>query len=265
MGRQDLADALDAELRKRLLPTSAVHAIRGWLAGVGARYATGTSNHCVRYVPAHWAGITPWPDQFLEQSHTENTVISRAQVVAVAREAVKAGEWAQALVASYVWGQGRTGYGPHRLKEILSQPNASDALAEAGATLQQKGAVAAYRGLYGTVRGLGPAFFTKLLYFLDLAMDTSAAPHALILDQRVARVVRSYATRVGRETGLASAPDVAAWTWSDSGWTPHRYEVYLDWITAAADQLASSAIGWPGASPDLLELALFDGAWDPTA
>lgn len=263
MRRQDLADAVDAELMERLLPTTAVDAVRGWLAGAGARYAAGAGVHAVEYVPAHWSGIVPWPDQLSERSHTKYTAISRAQVAAVAREAVKGGKWPEALVASYVWGQGRTGYGPHRLKEILAEPNVSDVLAKAGATLQEGSAVAAYRVMYAAVRGLGPAFFTKLLYFLDLAMDTPAARRALILDQRVARVVRTHATRVGLEMGLTSASDVAAWTWSDGGWTPHRYGIYLHWITAAAGQLASSGIGWPGSSPDLLELALFDGVWDP--
>ena len=166
-------------------------------------------------------------------------------------------------MASYVWGQGRTGYGPHRLKEILADPAAADVLAQAGAALRQEGAVAAYRVLSGGVKGLGPAFFTKFLYFLDQAMDTSRVPRALILDQRVARVVRAHATRLGADLGLPTAAAVAAWTWSDGGWTPHRYEVYLRWTAAAAEQLATAGVGWPRSSPDLLELALFAGAWDP--
>ncbi|OEJ28506.1 hypothetical protein AR457_32625 [Streptomyces agglomeratus] len=265
MGRQDLADALDDELMRRLLPPAAVDTVGGWLAGPGARYATGVGGHRVTYVPAHWSGVEPWPDQLSNRSYARTATVSRAQVVTVVREAVDRGEWPQALAASYVWGQGRTGYGPHRLKEILAEPNVAEALARAGAALQAEGAVAAYRVLYGAVRGLGPAFFTKFLYFLDLAMDTPAAPRALILDQRVARVVRGHATRVGLDTGMPSAPDVAAWIWSDGGWTPHRYGVYVRWAEAAAAQLASSGIGWPEASPDLLELALFDGVWDPTA
>ncbi|WP_392893242.1 hypothetical protein [Streptomyces sp. LN699] len=101
------------------------------------------------------------------------------------------------------------------------------------------------------------------MYFLDGAAEASAAPRALVLDQRLARVLRAHGTRVGLEIGLPTASAVATWTWSDSGWKPHRYEVYLSWMTASAAQLASSGIGWPEASPDLLELALFDGVWDP--
>ncbi|MEU5341966.1 MULTISPECIES: hypothetical protein [unclassified Streptomyces] len=271
MGRQDLADALDDELRRRLLPPTAVRALGLWLAGSGARYATGAGGHDVEYAPARWTGIEPWPVGLPERSRTGTARISRDQVVAATRGAAERSEWSEALVASYVWGQGRTGYGPHRLREILAEPTVDDALATAGSVLRQEGAVAAYRGLRGAVKGLGPAFFTKFLYFLDQghlldpATDAPAEPRALILDQRVARVMRAHATRVGADMALASAPAVAAWIWSDSGWTSHRYGVYLEWIHAATEQLASAGIGWPGSRPDLLELALFDGVWEPAS
>ncbi|UXY24970.1 hypothetical protein N8I84_41800 (plasmid) [Streptomyces cynarae] len=256
---------LDAELMKRMLPASAVQAMGGWLSGAGARYVSGVGGHAVEYVPAHWAGIEPWPGGLSERTRPKVSVVSRAQVVAALRAAVERGEWSEALVASYVWGQGRTGYGPHRLKDILAEPTIVPALALATAVLREEGAVAAYRVMYGAVKGLGPAFFTKFLYFLNLAMDAPSASRALILDQRVARVLRAHATRVGLSMGLESADSVAAWIWSDAGWTPHRYGVYLRWMTAAAGQLASSGIGWPDSSPDLLELAMFNGIWDPMA
>ncbi|QQM38794.1 8-oxoguanine DNA glycosylase OGG fold protein [Streptomyces liliifuscus] len=283
MGRQDLADALDDEMGRRLLPPTAVRALGLWLAGSGAPYVTGAGGHAVEYVPAQWSGVEPWPVEFPERSRTGTARISRAQVVASTRGAAERSEWAEALVASYVWGQGRTGYGPHRLKEILSEPTVDDELAKAGAALRREGAVAAYHGLRGAVKGLGPAFFTKFLHFLDqghvldqaysldqgqshdLATDASVAPRALILDQRVARVMRAHATRVGADMALTSASDVAAWIWSDSGWTSHRYGVYLAWIHSATEQLASAGIGWPGSCPELLELALFDGVWNPAS
>ncbi|MGW3148863.1 8-oxoguanine DNA glycosylase OGG fold protein [Streptomyces sp. NPDC001177] len=265
MTRQDLADALDAELMKRLLPASAIEAVGAWLSGAGARYATGVGGHAVEYAPMHWAGVEPWPGQFSERTQPMIVVVSRAQVVAAVREAVERREWSEALVASYVWGQGRTGYGPHRLKEVLAESAVAPALAKAASALKEENAVAAYRVLYRAVRGLGPAFFTKFLYFLALAMDGSSSPRALILDQRVASVLRAHATRVGLAMGLTSAAAVAAWVWSDGGWTPHRYDVYLRWMSAAAEQLGSSGVGWPVSSPDLLELALFSDVWDSTA
>ncbi|MEU9784102.1 hypothetical protein AB0H92_24555 [Streptomyces phaeochromogenes] len=277
MGRQDLADALDDELGKRLLPPTAVRALGRWLAGSGAQYVTGAGGHAVEYVPAHWSGIEPWPVELPERSRTGTARISRDQVAASTHGATERSQWSEALVASYVWGQGRTGYGPHRLKEILAEPTVDDALASADATLRREGAVAAYRGLRGAVKGLGPAFFTKFLYFVDqghvldqgcslnLSTDASGAPRALILDQRVARVMRAHAARVGADMALASASEVAAWIWSDSGWTSHRYGVYLGWIHSATEQLAAAGIGWPGSRPEVLELALFDGVWNPAS
>ncbi|MFD3538682.1 hypothetical protein ACFWUQ_04185 [Streptomyces sp. NPDC058662] len=263
VGRQDDADALDATLMEQLLPPSAVRALSAWLSGTGAPYAAGAGSQAVPYVPGRWSGIEPWPDQFPERSHADVVTVDRAQVVEAVREAAARGEWARALVASYVWGQGRTGYGPHRLRAVLAEPNLSDVLARAGTALRSEGAVEAYRLLSGAVRGWGPAFFTKYLYFLSVATDAPGTPRALILDQRVARVLRARATRVGLDAEVASAPDTAAWTWSDAGWTAHRYGVYLRWMDAAAGQLARSGAGWPAARPDLLELALFSGAWNP--
>ncbi|BBC36147.1 hypothetical protein SGFS_074410 [Streptomyces graminofaciens] len=263
MRRQEVADVMDAESLKRRLPDSAVRDLGEWLVGVGARCAAGAGTHAVDYVPAHWSGIEPWPDRLLDRSHAQPVALSRTRVAEAVREATEHAEWSEALVAPYVWGQGRNGYGPHRLKEILAQPSTADALNRAGIALRSEGAVAAYRALHGAVKGLGPAFFTKFLYFLDLATDAPHTPRALILDQRVARVMRDHASRVGTDIGLTSAPAVATWIWSDGGWTPHRYEVYLRWMTAAADQLASAGIGWPRSSPDLLELAVFNGVWKP--
>jgi hypothetical protein len=193
--------------------------------------------------------------------------VTRAKVVEAVRDAAAREAWAEALVASYVWGQGTTSYGPHRLKEILAQPSVPDTLAEAARAVQAHDAVAAYRLLDGAIISLGPAFFTKFLYFVDLALASQArtGPLALILDRRVSRVLRAHATRVGLDAGLQSAADVAAWIWSDIGWTPHRYDVYLLWMTAATEQLASSCLGWPACHADVLELALFSGAWEPSS
>ncbi|WP_432185682.1 hypothetical protein [Streptomyces tendae] len=84
-----------------------------------------------------------------------------------------------------------------------------------------------------------------------------------MLDQRIARVLRAYATRIGQETGLEEPARLAKWLWSDGGWTPHRYDIYLKWTHGAATQLTGSAHRPPFA-PDLLELALFGGAWNPS-
>jgi hypothetical protein len=69
---------------------------------------------------------------------------------------------------------------------------------------------------------------------------------------------------VGRESGVPGAADPAAWIWSDTGWTSHRYDVYLRFMTAAPDRSATGS-GRPWSRPDLLEPALFEGARGPAA
>ena len=61
MARQDWADELDAEMLRRLLPTTAVEALSDWLVGTGARYAAGVATHAIDYTPAPWAAVSPWP------------------------------------------------------------------------------------------------------------------------------------------------------------------------------------------------------------
>jgi hypothetical protein len=263
--RQDLADELDAEMLRRLLPTTALDQLGGWLAGAGAPFATGVATHAVAYTPAPWAEVSPWPPSLGERTSSAVAAVSRDQVVKAVREAATRDAWPEALTASYVWGQGQKAYGPHRLLAILAQPMATASLRKAAETLAAAGAVAAYRLLDGpgAVKGLGPAFFTKYLYFLGLALKAPGGPQALILDQRVARALRGHATRIAEDLRFPAGAKVAPWIWSDSGWTPHRYEVYLTWMTAAAEQLESAVPGWPVSAPDLLELALFKGAWNP--
>ncbi|WP_351234605.1 hypothetical protein [Streptomyces sp. NPDC002133] len=264
MRRQDLADALDAEMLDPPLPPDAIGALSGWLSGPGAAYSTGPGSHAVAYVPSRWVAIRPWPDRLAPQSSSAPVALSRSEVVATVREAVADSQWDKALIAAYVWGTGGTGYGPHRLKEILAMSGSAEPLSQTEDVLRGRDPVAAYAVLDKSVRGLGPAFFTKLLYFVDLALNPPPGPRALILDQRVARVLRAHANLRGSARGVPSAASTARWIWSDTGWTAHRYAVYLRWITAASKQLIASDAAWPVSTPDLLELALFDGAWRPS-
>ncbi|MEV6474920.1 hypothetical protein [Streptomyces sp. NPDC051657] len=232
-----------------------------WLAGDGAPNANGTGAHAVRYIPASWAGIQPWPSALVERVGGKPIALSRAQVLAVARTGAAASSWTETLIASYVWGQGVNGYGAHRLGKILRPAPVEEVLAQTVAVLAADGAVAGYRRLSGAIAGLGPAFFTKFLYFAGGAVADIPGPRPLILDQRIARVLRAYTTRLGEETGLEEPVELAAWLWSDGGWTPHRYDTYLRWTHRATEQMAE-ATHWP-LTPDLMELALFSGVWTP--
>lgn len=115
-----------------------------------------------------------------------------------------AGNVAGAFVAAMVWGYGTTGYGPARTDWVITgnrertapcRADLAEKLSRAVAIARAEGAVAGYRYLNnaGRLSYLGPAFFTKWLYFttaVDGVDDPTAAP---ILDQQVISWLRQNA------------------------------------------------------------------------
>ncbi|MCF2132153.1 hypothetical protein L1I79_37895 [Strepomyces sp. STD 3.1] len=179
-------------------------------------------------------------------------------------DALRREAFREALVATYVWGKGKRGTpggsGPSTLQKILVFDGIDATLAAAVTALREHGALQAYAALHRQVPGLGPAFFTKFLYFAGITVPPARGPRPLILDRVLSRRLRELAAAVGRESGHDVDGSIAAWAWSDGNWTPHRYRVYLAFMHAAADQLAADD-SWPsGAAPDLLECALFTTA-----
>ncbi|MFG3131897.1 8-oxoguanine DNA glycosylase OGG fold protein [Streptomyces tendae] len=259
---QRRADKLDKAMLELPLAESAVETLGQWLADPehGRRYANGSGPHTILYVPAKWTTVTPWPTTFTDRIAAESASVSRAEVVAAVRAAERSGSWAEAFVATQVWGYGAIGYGPHRTRQVLTQPHAEAVLTESVSLLVDEGAVAAYEAL-NTLHGLGSAFITKFLYFAGLALPEVKGPRPLILDRVLARVLRQHATKVGRARGYEWSEAIAQWIWRDGGWSSHRYDIYLRWMYAANARLTAASIDWP-AAPDVLELALFSGAWD---
>ncbi|SCK37979.1 hypothetical protein H180DRAFT_03202 [Streptomyces sp. WMMB 322] len=250
----------------RLLPETALTALGRWWARNEVMYPEGTPGaHTISYVPARWAQITPWPAGLAGRSHAGEAGVSRAQVALIVADALKRGIPREALIATYVWGKGKRGTpggsGPSTLQRILTAENLDAALTASVTTLQERGAKEAYAVLHQAVPGLGPSFFTKFLYFTGQALPTVSDPAPLILDGRISRRLRSLASAIGRETGIDPDGSVAAWAWGDWNWSAHRYNVYLSYMHAATCQVASTGT-WPSyTTPDLLECALFNGAW----
>ncbi|WP_411572638.1 8-oxoguanine DNA glycosylase OGG fold protein [Streptomyces anulatus] len=137
--------------------------------------------------------MRPWPSGLAEQVGRKPTSLSRAQVLAVARTGAATASWTETLVASYVWGQGDIGYGAHRL----------DAPAPVEAALAQAVALLAANGPgelpQAERRDRRPwtGVLTKFLYFAGGAVADAPGPRPLILDRRIARVLRAYTTRLG--------------------------------------------------------------------
>ncbi|MFD5519595.1 hypothetical protein [Streptomyces sp. NPDC127066] len=266
-GRQERADAVDREIAARLLPAPVVRALGRWWETNASAYADGTPGaHSVRYTPDRWAQITPWPKALAPTSASGDAAVSRAEVASAVADALQREAFREALVATYVWGKGKRGTpggsGPAALHKILTFDGLDAALAGAVTALREHGAPEAYAALKGQVPGLGPAFFTKFLYFTGLALPPAHGVRPLILDRVLARRLRQIAAAVGRESGHDPDGSIAAWVWSDGNWTPHRYRVYLSFMHAAADQLAAYE-GCPSdATPDFLECALFTTSWE---
>lgn len=266
-GRQERADAVDREMAARLLPDAVVRALGSWWETNAAAFADGTAGaHTVRYTPGRWAQITPWPEALAPTSAGGDAAVSRAEVASAVADALRREAFQEALVATYVWGKGKRGTpggsGPATLHKILAFDSLDTALATAVTALREHGAPQAYAALHRQVPGLGPAFFTKFLYFTGIALPPAHGPRPLILDRVLSRRLRWMAAAVGRESRHDVDGSVAAWVWSDSNWSPHRYQVYLSFMHAAANQLAGGD-SWPsGAAPDLLECALFTTSWE---
>ncbi|WP_411070083.1 hypothetical protein [Streptomyces sp. cmx-4-25] len=262
MDKQNRVNAVDDEMASRLLPDTAVRALGQWWSANEAAYGDGTPGaHRVLYTPGRWAGIAPWPSRLALVTGSGDAEVSRAEVARTVAGALEREAFREALVATYVWGKGKrgtpAGSGPSTLRCILAADGLDAALSGAVATLREAGARKAYAGLLGKVPHLGPAFFTKFLYFAGLALPPAQGPAPLILDRVLAERLHHLAVAVGRETGLDPDGASVTWVWKRWNWSPHRYRIYLSFMEAAARQLAETD-SWPShARPDLLERALF--------
>ncbi|MFJ1582222.1 hypothetical protein ACIOC1_02780 [Streptomyces sp. NPDC088197] len=165
--------------------------------------------------------------------------VDRRTVFRVAESADSVEGRRHLLVASLVWGSGTKALTVDRRARIFADPAAAadiDArLTAALGTLRTHGPVEAYRALKSgqRIRFLGPAFFTKVLYFAG--HDGGADPRPLILDSVVSRALR--------KAGLVDGG------WPNNGWTPLQYERYLEGVCAYAERR--------GVLPDQVEAALF--------
>ncbi|MGX1507479.1 UNVERIFIED_CONTAM: hypothetical protein RKD43_006104 [Streptomyces graminofaciens] len=143
------------------------------------------------------------------------------------------------LVASLVWGSGTKARSVDRRGSIFAKSSADgiDArLAAVVSRLEREGAVAAYLACKNDERipYLGPAFFTKFLYFAGHDYPTDSR-RPLILDSVVSRGLRDQNTIAKR--------------WPLNGWSEQQYARYLDLLHEQADSAA--------VMPDVMEAAWF--------
>jgi hypothetical protein len=129
-------------------------------------------------LPEHAAILRALPDG-LDRQATRGTV----------EATLAAGDVLDAFVVSQIWGYGRSGYGPFRVRQILDQPEAALHVHASYDALCDDGPVAGFAAFSGEhrLRGLGPAFFTKFMYLAD------PSQRALILDEYVLTWLRERA------------------------------------------------------------------------
>lgn len=142
----------------------------------------------------------------------------------------------EAFLAVMAWGFGDSvGYGRYRTGRILaSRSDSAPRLHAVAQAIVTDGPLAGYRALaspgVSRLRGLGPSFGTKLLYFWQPA---DRRPRALILDAFVANWLE-------REVD---------WRLDHVPWSVDTYRRYLDQMHAWAEAL--------GIEPDELEMCIF--------
>lgn len=200
----------------------------------------GITVHIDRWRPA--LPSDAWPEGF-----PETGVVWRRNVFAVA-DAWRAGDATprQLLTAVLMWGYGPIGYGPWRTARSLDGDPDGTRLAHALDPLRapipdEEVLRTAYRRLRdpgeSRLPRLGPAFFTKLLYFAGYRRGAGGL-QPLILDSVVAR-------RLPPGSGVTRP----------SAWGPEEWLSYLRW---AGDQAQRRGI-----EPEEVELALFHDRWAP--
>lgn len=123
--------------------------------------------------------------------------VDRAGTAEAVTRRIANGDYPAAFVAAMVWGHGSTGYGPYRTAWALTGSRTPrgrpvdavvvERLQESARLVTTEGPVAAYRYLRnaGRIPGLGPAFFTKWMYFASADGQPYGPQAAPILDQLV--------------------------------------------------------------------------------
>ncbi|MEU2261358.1 hypothetical protein ABZ557_13975 [Streptomyces sp. NPDC019645] len=198
----------------------------------------------IPFDPDRWLPLLPaanwWPEELDACERIGRWPrVDRRTVFEIARRSDIAEGRRHLLVAALVWGTGTKAQSVTRRARIFAESPERDieaCLATVLDVLRDEGAVAAYSAFRNgqRIQFLGPAFFTKVLYFAGY--ESPAGVHRpLILDSVVSRALRS-----------TSADGI---TWPGHGWTTEKYAQYLSVVhehAEAADTL-----------PDQVEAALF--------
>lgn len=200
------------------------------------------NNHNISFFPRHW--LNRWdenlpavpsvlqdgePDARGRQNITRGDLFNMGAKVTTAQDAV------DFYVAVCSWGAGSKARDIYRRIPTLSEPEVGEKLLGGILLARDPEAPAedAYQAFYASaqyrLKGLGPAFFTKLLYFAAGPSGTRELRH-LILDQKVAESI-GWPNKV----------------W----WDPSEYVDYLELVNETMQQMPEAE------RSDCIEMRLF--------
>jgi hypothetical protein len=191
-----------------------------------------------KYVPVElWpSGLTGLPSSTDRPGYQR---INRQDVFALAADNTPQGR-VGLLLGAYIWGTGPSAFLVGRRARTFTRTDIDEIgqrLQAVDRLLASEGPIAAYasltRGAPNSIRFLGPAFFTKYMYFAAGHL-TDVSPSPLILDRKVARALRKAH---------------AGWSIGTHGWSADTYGRYLDYAHGLAVRQR--------VSPGAVELALF--------
>jgi len=149
--------------------------------------------------PESWrVALADCPD-VLDQLNELPKKINRDEVCRIVTSNLKRGAVLPAFVTAMIWGYGTAGYGPARVRWVLTgvrgkvatgvpvHPDVEARLKDAVQIVRAEGAIEGFRHMNnaGHIKYLGPAFFTKWLYFASAASGPDDARAAPILDKQV--------------------------------------------------------------------------------
>lgn len=203
-------------------------------------------NHSVTFATVKWAqqwaalpsatlvpAVLAEPAAQLQQS--------RQELFDTARKVRTEGDAVDLYVRVSGWGVANSARGRYRCLQVLRDPEAPRKLLDTAAAARYDDPVETFSRLsWGgdlKIKGYGPAFFTKWMYFTGY--DSAAGTSPLILDQRVAGAL-------GIESGYR-------WRRASS------YRAYLEAVPRIRDE-------WkPDATDQVIEYALFQAGRQPWA
>lgn len=149
-----------------------------------------------KFAPTLWLRYLPAERHELVERQGDRWAsgISRGAIFEQARTVDNENDALELYLLATAWGTGKMARPVWRSAQPLKDPEAGTKLLRARDHARESGAVAAYwrmlRGGANSIKGLGPSFFTKWLYFSAYdGWDIAKGPAPLILDARVARAL----------------------------------------------------------------------------